>query len=316
MRKFIAAIIVFTALILVFTSGGYSQPGKGKGNKGGKGGFDLFAKVSRGASVIDLATTESQLKGRLIEFAQSRGITDGKITREHFDEFMKSGMGMKGKGPPQIAAPGSPTKSPMEVWGEAAEKSFNALDTNGDKFLVKEEMPKYLLDVLDKWDKDKNGKLDLPEYKAFYIARMQESLGKDFSKFNAANAIATIIIEEDWDRRPVVLRAEHLHKDLPPWFKDLDKNKDGQVSLKEWMDAKKSYDDFQDYDLNDDGYLTQEEVLRQEALVKAGKDAKANPSIAANVGKFGGIFPQAGNGDGSKKGKGMYGGKKGKKPGN
>jgi Ca2+-binding EF-hand superfamily protein len=329
MRKFIGAVVCFGALIFFFASEGYSQKGKKGGGFPGGGGGDpsrFFDMVARGQPVIDLNTTESKMKDSLMDYAKVKGISNNKITREQFVDFMEwrkvnglSGgpkVGGPGKG---IPGKGGPTPvDPTEAWNDAAEKSFNLLDTNGDKYLVKEEMPKYLLDVMDKWDKDKDGKLDLPEYKAFYISRMRDSLGKDFNKFNAsANPIATIIIEEDWDRRPVVLRAGHLHKDLPKWFSELDKNKDGQVSLAEWMDAKKEYDEFVKYDRNDDGLLTQEEVLRREALVKAGQDGKENPTLALGSFDFTkpGISSGKGRPDGSKKGMFPDGGKKKKKGG-
>lgn len=50
-------------------------------------------------------------------------------------------------------------------------------------------------------------------------------------------------------------------KSLPRWFKDLDKDGDGQVALYEWRAGGKSLDDFQAYDRNDDGFITADEVL-------------------------------------------------------
>ena len=47
--------------------------------------------------------------------------------------------------------------------------------------------------------------------------------------------------EEDWDRKPTVLRAGKLPKDgLPTWFKELDTDGDGQVALFEWRKAGKN----------------------------------------------------------------------------
>jgi Ca2+-binding EF-hand superfamily protein len=56
--------------------------------------------------------------------------------------------------------------------------------------------------------------------------------------------------------------TDDLPKGLPSWFKDLDKDKDGQVSRQEWQQGGKKLDEFREYDLNDDGYLAPEEVLR------------------------------------------------------
>jgi Ca2+-binding EF-hand superfamily protein len=53
-----------------------------------------------------------------------------------------------------------------------------------------------------------------------------------------------------------------LPKGLPPWFKVLDTDQDGQISLREWRQGGKKLDDFRKYDLNGDGFITPQEVLR------------------------------------------------------
>jgi Ca2+-binding EF-hand superfamily protein len=53
-----------------------------------------------------------------------------------------------------------------------------------------------------------------------------------------------------------------LPKGLPPWFEVLDEDGDGQISLHEWREGGAKLDDFRQYDLNDDGFITSEEVLR------------------------------------------------------
>src|SRR5207244_4134934 len=53
-----------------------------------------------------------------------------------------------------------------------------------------------------------------------------------------------------------------LPKGVPPWFTELDKNGDGQIALHEWRKAGKKLDEFRDYDLDDDGFITVEEILQ------------------------------------------------------
>jgi Ca2+-binding EF-hand superfamily protein len=53
-----------------------------------------------------------------------------------------------------------------------------------------------------------------------------------------------------------------LPRGLPPWFEELDKDRDGQISIREWRAAGKSEDEFQIHDLNGDGFITAAEVLR------------------------------------------------------
>jgi Ca2+-binding EF-hand superfamily protein len=58
------------------------------------------------------------------------------------------------------------------------------------------------------------------------------------------------------------VRLAALPKDLPPWFQALDKDGDGQITLRQWLKAGQPLDEFRKYDLNDDGIITADEVLR------------------------------------------------------
>ena len=64
------------------------------------------------------------------------------------------------------------------------------------------------------------------------------------------------------EKRPVVYRAGKLPKELPPWFAQMDEDKDGQVGLYEWKKAGRPVSEFQAMDLNGDGFITVEEALR------------------------------------------------------
>ena len=91
----------------------------------------------------------------------------------------------------------------------------------------------------------------------------------------------TILIEEDMlDRRPTVLRAGKLPKELPKWFAELDGDKDGQVALHEWRRGGKNIDEFKDWDRNDDGFVTAEEVLGKMRVDSIALAGNATPSLS------------------------------------
>jgi len=87
--------------------------------------------------------------------------------------------------------------------------------------------------------------------------------------------VFTVVEEEDLDGRPTVYRAGKLPPGLPPWFQQLDTDRDGQVSLWEWRKAGKSLEEFFEWDLNEDGFITAEEVLKKNQM-----SARPAPPIA------------------------------------
>jgi hypothetical protein len=68
------------------------------------------------------------------------------------------------------------------------------------------------------------------------------------------------------ETKPEAIRYGHLPKGLPEWFEEYDIDKDGQVALWEWRKAGDSIASFRDWDLNDDGVITADEVIRGEQI--------------------------------------------------
>ncbi len=61
----------------------------------------------------------------------------------------------------------------------------------------------------------------------------------------------------------LAVRAQDRPSPLPQWFRDLDEDGDGQVSLNEWRMAKRPIAEFNEYDLNGDGFITPQELARR-----------------------------------------------------
>ena len=55
---------------------------------------------------------------------------------------------------------------------------------------------------------------------------------------------------------------ERYRAPLPEWFRELDADDDGRVSIFEWPEGVWALEDFLKEDLNGDGFITREEVLR------------------------------------------------------
>jgi hypothetical protein len=168
---------------------------------------------------------------------------------------------------------------PMDALTRKALSEFNLHDRNGDGFLNQDEMPDDLKAELSKWDTNRDNLVSLDEYKYYYATRMHNRRGR-----GKQPEAPTIIIEdeEDLDARPVVLRAGKLPiKDLPPWFMQLDTDKDGQVALYEWYQAGNDIDEFLAWDRNNDGYITPEEALYKQHLIQIANAKSGNGEPAA-----------------------------------
>jgi Ca2+-binding EF-hand superfamily protein len=261
----------------------------------GGGGFDpsqRFDRFSGGKDVwVRTEITDPQMLRRFDRTAQELGVTNGQITREQFVANMQQqmaqwGQGRPGGGPP--GAGGGPGPGPRAGGGggDWVDAMFRRLDTNGDGFLNTDEMaavPELKAD-LARWDTNKDGKIDLNEFREYMKSRT--TAWQNAGQWNGGGDSETPA-EEEAPKRPVVYRSGNLPKELDavPWFKQLDTDNDGQVALYEWKNSGRSIEEFQKYDRNGDGFITIEEVLAYEAAHKPA----AAPGQVASAGQPG--FP-------------------------
>jgi Ca2+-binding EF-hand superfamily protein len=312
----------------------------------------LFDMMSGGKDVVTRdGLPNPLLVGMFDRYAERMGITNGQITREQFNAYMQQRMAGgtgaapggtvpaappgQGGGPPPWAG-GFRGGSSDEMFDRWAEESFRRMDLTGDGFLNYDEMSDNLRAERDKWDTNKDGVVDLNEYKAYFRAAMQQRMNERNAMFGGAGSAPAPPADpgEDEEPKPVVYRAGKLPKDLPSWFKTVDSDGDGQISLYEWRSASRPLDEFSKIDRNGDGFLTISEVmysvqgknyLNGVAMTTTSADTKPSESSRAPGGdskgsmfsRFGGGFPggpssKGGDGNGpsapsadSKSGKGL-----------
>lgn len=293
----LSGLAVFALVTLVFSPAwGQFPPGGRTGGFGG-GGMPFGGGNSDPNRIFDflakgrpyfLLTETQRLREPLTQYLKERGVSNGQVTRELFAQFNEQQMkAMSGGGVPfrpggfpaaggfTVPGGGMFSASPsgltpgfdpgrdrrgggqfdsMTRW---ADDEFNRRDSNGDAVLNLDEMPDAIKNDLVRWDSNHDNLLDRDEYRGFFLARLQ---GGGDGRRGMANPV-TIILEEEFDKRPTVLRAGKLPKDLK-WFEDLDLDSDGQVAMWEWRKAGKNMDDYANHDRNEDGFITPEEALR------------------------------------------------------
>jgi Ca2+-binding EF-hand superfamily protein len=157
--------------------------------------------------------------------------------------------------------------------------SFKSRDPDKNGFLQKHEVPLLLLKHLGKYSSG-GDRVYFQDYLKF--CRDRDFPPPPMRRAEPAQATETSppihnIDNTDLDNRPTVNRAGKFPKGLPEWFKTLDTDGDGQISLFEWRKGGKKISDFKTYDLNDDGLITAEEVLRfmKKPFVLKLKDGRA-----------------------------------------
>ena len=277
--------------------GKFGPPGDGGGNPFGGtpvGGFVMgkrdpnwqFNMASKGADVITIADQQGTFQQELAEFALDQGIKNGQITRDQFPKFQEFRRNKWAKAKP--GAPPAPAGGELAEIHKVADAEFQQLDVNGDGVLNVDEMPPALRQDLSRWDTNKDGLIDMLEYRNFSVTRYQERFGSTAAAAAAIKANADS--EDELDRRPVVYRAGKLpDKGLPSWFKQLDTDGDGQVALYEWRAAGKDLYEFKEWDRDDDGFITPEEAMHVFAALTKTADpllagATANATTPGNPG--------------------------------
>ena len=302
MKTRLLVLAGFAALLLNATEGRTQPGGPGGppnapdfrgGGRGGPGGgnFDpgqFFDQLANGKDVWNRAETEPRFQRMFDRVASTLGITNGQITRQQFMAYQDQRAAQRRGG-----RRGNDDST--------AEGMFARLDTNGDGVLNFDEMPPDLRSERELWDKDKNGMIDLQEFKAYYQARIQPPQPAQQASGGANNQpqdqqwpgyyywdYAPQAPAEEERKPPVVYRPGKLPKELPAWFTQIDTDQDGQIGLYEWKASGRTLQEFDEIDRNKDGFLTVDEVLRFVNKGKEGNGQSGSQQGYASGSDFGG----------------------------
>ncbi len=212
------------------------------------------------------------------------GPTDGKGGMT-FTMQPGGGMGGPGGGGMGGGGPGGPGggRGGNQMDPEARFQEYlQQMDTNKDGKLGREELQSNrsgsrLLDSMDQYDANKDGAIDLAEYKVVFAARMGGGGGGGMGGGGMGGGgwggggggwgnREEKKLEEQDEPKPIVYRFGNLPQGLPAYFLDADSDKDGQVGLYEWVkywdSTEAKLGEFKVLDLNGDGLLTVEEYMR------------------------------------------------------
>lgn len=304
--------------------GGFGGSG-GSGGPGGMSGYSQFPKMKKGGGGPGMMPGMSPgMPGK--SPGKMPGIAPGMSGR--FGEKMAS--------PTVLAVPTAPAG--MGTGGRGERGGWNAdamalgwfrrADQNGDGALSYDELDEGLRGERDYWDINRDGFIDLGEFREYAQARreqMETERGangeysrdgrggdRDGGSFPFSRGMSFSSRGEQ-PSRPVVYAPGNLPRELPSWFTERDRDRDGQISLYEWRVSGASLDEFRRYDPNNDGLTTAEEVLR---VVTAGEGGDGsgrgpasggtNPQVVAAAGgsPFSGRpsmqGPRSGGGPGSR----------------
>lgn len=202
---------------------------------------------------------------------------DGVIDRSEYSGFYKSyktGQQLDRQEKKETkSTTRSKPKTDAEKTLEKAQYYFKKFDRNRDGRLNADEMEKSKIRFeKDKFDTDRDGTITKEEYVAFYEVHSARSSAKRSGKKGESQKESF----EELDRKPTVYYSEKLPDHLPAWFKELDTNTDGQVTLYEWRDGQRSTSVFQTYDHNDDAFITPREVLETLKLPQGNSDKSSS----------------------------------------
>jgi hypothetical protein len=237
---------------------------------------DRWDQLTGGAAVWKRADVTDPLHQLAFDLVAERvQSTNGEITKEQFLAMSRPADGKRKDDAarpapveaesPKVVERKSPTAAAPLLASAAdgkdeggsvagAEAEFRRRDANHDGLLDHDEMDEGLRAERDRWDANGDGFIDLAEFRAYFRARtrMERAAAKTRPAPAGGGKKAQLV------KGPYAI---DLPANLPPWFREYDRDGDGQIGLYEWKAAGQPITRFLALDLNGDGFLTPDEVM-------------------------------------------------------
>jgi Ca2+-binding EF-hand superfamily protein len=195
--------------------------------------------------------------------------------------------------------------NPIPVITSSPDERFNELDRDHNGLLSFDEMPDALKAETDRWDINKDGFIDLAEWKTFLEAFLAQRRlptnpasgpsgpgrptripGAALPLNEVRGPMSSVRPPFKDPQRPTDRPPSKHPKNIPAWFKDYDQDDDGQVSRHEWKIKGDNLEEFKRYDLNDDGLITIGELIRSGQFITNTKAPPMGQGLQGEAGDY------------------------------
>jgi hypothetical protein len=251
----LALVLVALLIPAAYTQRGGPGGGRGPGGKGG--GFnpdDIFNMLSKGSATFDVNTVElrqfgaetvEQQREKMNTYLQTKGVSNGSMTKELYKEYMEGRM-----------------RNMSKEW---ANKGFDSLANGANSFNVDTvEIPGNML-------RGRSAESQREAWKKFLAGKgvntgaMTKELYTEFSENRMKE------FREKGDTRTEEEKKRDLESRLREGFKQMDTNGDGGISMEEAQAAKQKRvfgdsisdkENFERFDANKNGKIEYDEFAK------------------------------------------------------
>jgi Ca2+-binding EF-hand superfamily protein len=260
--------VLSVCLSLLVASPVLAQPGGERGGPPAWGGAFDPSRIFESMDVNrDGIVTRDEQRGRrdqerFDDYVRRAGVSDGRLTRELFLQAFQQRMNERMSGRAFVNFGNS--TNPQDLFRNYDRNSDGRLDT----LEIQRTMPRT---QVERFDANRDNAIDREEFAQFV------QLAAPGNSPAGPSAAGSPESKPDAEKPPEVrphYRAGKLPPNIQDWFKELDRDHDGQVGLYEWKG--RPAEEFAQLDRDGDGFITIAEAEHAAAKPPAKPDNGAN----------------------------------------